>query len=441
MTVFHVAADSTDSATLGMCTTYLGACLLEALEKLGAVAEGPPRLVRLNPNVPWKTRGNGAVCVRCRAPDALQPRMVETATALTEALSVLSDPQTNPGLAVLRGDVPAALTEFYHRALHRIVPLEEALARGGEAGAFLRGWKNRRGIIGALAAIGADLSGGRTWEVIAYREAPRRGTKRTVDAHSVAEACRRRPTTFFNVGPDGRLLCVPRAPCPVLFGLRGVDPADAIAAAAEVISEPVERWVLWETNQQSDAHIEAVPDGRALAPFMSVTLDGAVATRPEFRRGGHLYFSIRDAAGGELPCVAYRPMRAFRHALAALAPGDAITVWAAVRPADATHPMVLNLEKVRVRKCVALVATANPLCPHCGGRMESLGRGQGARCKKCRQRARSLEKARTPQARAIAPGFIEPPPTAWRHLYRPVVMPPPGPCSCPPPYWGFGAPR
>ena len=25
---------------------------------------GYPKLVRLNPNVPWKTRGNGAICLR-----------------------------------------------------------------------------------------------------------------------------------------------------------------------------------------------------------------------------------------------------------------------------------------------------------------------------------------------------------------------------------------
>ena len=68
MTVFHLGVDSTDSATLGMCTTYLGARLLEALHQVDVEVEGPPALVRLNPNVPWKTRGNGAVYIRCRAP-------------------------------------------------------------------------------------------------------------------------------------------------------------------------------------------------------------------------------------------------------------------------------------------------------------------------------------------------------------------------------------
>ena len=59
----HIGLDDTDS-TKGGCTTYLAALLIEALEKFHVEFTDYPSLIRLNPNVPWKTRGNGALCLR-----------------------------------------------------------------------------------------------------------------------------------------------------------------------------------------------------------------------------------------------------------------------------------------------------------------------------------------------------------------------------------------
>jgi tRNA(Ile2)-agmatinylcytidine synthase len=58
----YIGIDDTDSRK-GMCTTYLALELVKEFQnELDLI--GYPRLVRLNPNIPWKTRGNGAVCVR-----------------------------------------------------------------------------------------------------------------------------------------------------------------------------------------------------------------------------------------------------------------------------------------------------------------------------------------------------------------------------------------
>ena len=43
-----------------MCTTYIGLRIAASTRKQ---ILGYPRLVRLNPNIPYKTRGNGAVCM------------------------------------------------------------------------------------------------------------------------------------------------------------------------------------------------------------------------------------------------------------------------------------------------------------------------------------------------------------------------------------------
>ena len=56
--MLHIGIDDTDSLG-GGCTTWLITEIISELSELDLVDF--PRLVRLNPNVPWKTRGNGAL--------------------------------------------------------------------------------------------------------------------------------------------------------------------------------------------------------------------------------------------------------------------------------------------------------------------------------------------------------------------------------------------
>src|SRR2546425_12763398 len=60
--VLWIGVDDTDSLQ-GMCTTFLAAEIVRELTEDYDLI-GLPRLVRLNPTVPWKTRGNGAICLR-----------------------------------------------------------------------------------------------------------------------------------------------------------------------------------------------------------------------------------------------------------------------------------------------------------------------------------------------------------------------------------------
>ena len=59
-----VAADDTDSMR-GNCTTFLATEIIRELTINGNLnLIGNPRLVRLNPATPWKTRGNGSLVMR-----------------------------------------------------------------------------------------------------------------------------------------------------------------------------------------------------------------------------------------------------------------------------------------------------------------------------------------------------------------------------------------
>ncbi|MCS3901433.1 tRNA(Ile)(2)-agmatinylcytidine synthase [Methanococcus voltae] len=58
----YIGIDDTDSREK-YCTTYVGTLIVEELLKLGYILE-EPRLIRMNPMVKYKTRGNGGVCLK-----------------------------------------------------------------------------------------------------------------------------------------------------------------------------------------------------------------------------------------------------------------------------------------------------------------------------------------------------------------------------------------
>ena len=56
-----------------------------------------PLLIRLNPNIPWKTRGNAAVCLRLRTHD--RKKIVDHVARYVEDESA-TDAGANPGVII-----------------------------------------------------------------------------------------------------------------------------------------------------------------------------------------------------------------------------------------------------------------------------------------------------------------------------------------------------
>jgi len=63
--VLNIGFDDTDSPT-GMCTTFLAYKIVDLLQKQKTEFLDFPKLIRFNPNIPWKTRGNGAVSLKIK---------------------------------------------------------------------------------------------------------------------------------------------------------------------------------------------------------------------------------------------------------------------------------------------------------------------------------------------------------------------------------------
>ena len=410
-----IGVDDTDSRTRGMCTTYLATRVAAALRADGArVAR--LLLIRLNPAVEHKTRGNAALALHT---DADPDRALAAVTAELEPLAETDDPRTSPGVVVAPGApdaVPSAVRSFSRRAVRDLLDRETAVDLADRSGYRHRGWSGGRGRVGALAAVGAWAASEEwTYERIAYRTFDRCGTPREVDEASVFAAAEAGyPTVWDTVDRTaGEAVCVPNAPGPILYGIRGDDP-DAVEAVADRIrGEAVERAATFLTNQGTDAHLRAgtvgdLRDGRAYR------VDGTVASEPETRQGGHVFVDLRHPSDPDarVDCVAFEPTKRFRKRVRALRPGDDLTVCGEV--GDGT----LKLEKFAVRSLRRTERTT-PTCPDCGRSMDSAGRDQGYRCRDCGTAA--AERTTVSLDRDLEVGWYEVPPRARRHIAKPLV--------------------
>jgi tRNA(Ile2)-agmatinylcytidine synthase len=404
----RIGIDDTDSPA-GMCTTYLGAVLAARLPAAG-VAVHRAFLVRLNPNVIWKTRGNAAVCLEVSGDP-------ETAFSLActtvEELADFSSETTNPGVVVTESRIPAG---FYKKAVQDFCETDEAIALLRQAGALYRPYKNGRGLIGATAAV-ASAFNDHTWELLAYRGPLRWGTPRDVDGESLftAEECTY-PHTWDSVDREnGVVVCVPHTPDPVLYGIRGESPYWIRRARALVVSEEPVLEQFFLTNQGTDAHLATGTIG-GLKEGRSYLVSGTVSSHPVTAKGGHVSFSLSDDA--TVRCMAYEPTKGFRNVVRQLLPGDTVMVGGSYKEGS------INLEKIMVRSLVQQIRERPPVCSSCTRRMTSAGKNKGFKCRSCG--SRSLQAEKSMPARALEEGWYEVPPSARRHLAKPLCRGVPG---------------
>lgn len=418
----HIGLDDTDSTRKG-CTTYIIALLVEKLEQLNVTFLDYPKLIRLNPNVPWKTRGNGALCLKIGYTSGLEDRIKEAVTSVVEEHSDLAFEGTNPGIVFFQRErIPEAFKVFAKNAITGIVTLKEARylikSYGGEA----LGYKNCRGVIGALAAIGETFEGDYTYELIAYRAPENCGSKRKVDEASIFKMDKlTRPYTFNNVDSEkGRVIITPRGPDPILFGIRGETP-EVVKKAFELVKplEQVERWLVFCSNQGTDAHLKQVAALNLLEPYRSVVLKGVVSRNPRLVPLRHVIFSIEDESG-EVDCAAYEPTGALRKLARKLIVGDGVEVYGAVRKPLPEKRLTINLEKIRVMSLAQKFVFQNPMCPKCVRRLESMGKDKGFRCKKCGLRFDDARKVQVAVERELDSGLYVTSTRSQRHLTKPL---------------------
>jgi tRNA(Ile2)-agmatinylcytidine synthase len=419
--ILHIGIDDTDSKD-GMCTTYVGAVIVDKLKEQGIQLVDFPRLIRLNPNWRLKTRGNCSIALKVKVEQRQIPEVRKIVLATVDELAELHHDTTNPGVVFYKGDkIPKKLKEFSKKVVQDVATIEEAEALAKEQGAEVHKFKLGRGIIGALAAIGNTLEQDWTFELIAYRAKENWGTPRRVDDGSVSDMdARTYPKTFDNLDPaTGEIRITPHTPCPILYGIRAETPEAALEAHKLVRAlEPIERWIIYKTNQGTDEHLRRAKIAE-VKPYWSVIVDAVVCRKPRVIPGGHVIFRIRDETG-EIDCAAYEPTRQFRDVVRNLVVGDEIRAYGGVKEKPGL-PLTINLEKLAVLKLEQVLKKINPNCPRCGKKMKSEGKGKGYSCERCKMRLPAGAAKLVEVPREIEVGAFEVPPRARRHLAKPLI--------------------
>ena len=411
-----IGLDDTDSV-YGMCTTYIGTLIIEAIRDINRnLIKEPPKLIRLNPNNPYKTRGNGAVSIRID--ENTDPETIEKIKKVSfDIIKNYSETgeNTNPAIIFLEDNsINQEVQSFSERALHELLTIEEAVSILEKIGADYKFLGNGRGLIGSIASCGLKLEDF-TYELIVYRSHTKRG-KKTVSENGAMEIEKiYSPRVFSNYDFENqRMVISPHSDCPILYGIRGETPEILFEAATLIESENPFKRNLFVTNQATDMHLETkkIQDVR---PYSSVVVEGIVSKNPYTVLGGHVFFELSN--GKNIFCAAYEPTKGFRNIVRKLVKGDNIRVYGGVLETE--HGLTLNLEKLEILKLEELYKIEKPLCPTCKNQMKSIGKDKGHRCKKCHTKSDDVSKIPIP--RDIQTGYYEVPMCAKRHLSKPFV--------------------
>lgn len=411
----HIGFDDTDSRD-GMCTTYLAYKIVEYLRKEEVRFLDYPYLIRFNPNIPWKTRGNGAVALKIvtEKPETIKKKIVEFIKKYSA-----TDQGANPGLVFYQQEkIQPSFVEFGQLALSQLVSRSKAKEFASKNGikSFYIG--NGQGLVGSIGAIGYEFDD-HTFELISYRKKSNFGKKREIFKDSVKKMQELTyPRTFNSYDEEkNRVLIAPHGPDPVFFGVRGED-INSVMEGASLLKtkEKFDGYMVFRSNQGTGTHLKNELDVHNLKPFSSGTVTGKVFDEPKVGKGGHVIFSIiKDDE--KVHCAVYKPTGLTQIA-SKIIRGDLVKVGGGVRKASKNYPRILNVEFLEVLQLEKNLKFVNPICHLCNKKMKSKGKNQGYQCVKCGNT--SLQKILRKIPREIHKQLYLPVPSAHRHLTRPL---------------------
>ncbi len=429
--MLHIGIDDTDSLD-GGCTTWLITEIISELSDLDLIA--PPRLVRLNPNVPWKTRGNGALALVFgegigskkkigsleNSEISIYPnykdRKFDKKDILERVVKIVkanSKQDSQPGIVISDTYLPEGL---YWQGVRSIVVQEDLDPILSSCVTF--GMRGSRGLIGAACALawsGYHSKVGElnfTWELIAYREKSMWGTLRDISSESVSKVSELKEVFSCN-DHDGKVAMVPNSPCPVLWGFRGTNDKILIDNFHKLGPEKPSRWLLYQTNQATDDHF-CISDILELTTFTSVWVNVRVSSKAEIIKGGHRFFRVKDSEENEVKCAVFEPSKSLRAVVDKLEVGDEITVCGSVSES------AVNIEKLKIINLVPRYSKPpNPVCV-CGKRTHSSGKNSKYRCKSCGKKYD--RPALIPKSPNLDLNWFEPPASSRRHLTKPIDL-------------------
>ena len=412
--ILNIGFDDTDSPK-GMCTTFLAYKIVGLLKKQNTEFLDFPKLVRFNPNIPWKTRGNGAVSLKIRTKNPLKIK-----NQIKHLVKKYSDIKNgaNPGLVFYENEIPKHFIKFSNLALWQLINRnnEKKFAAKNNIEFFYQG--NGQGLVGAIGAIGYDFKD-YTLELLSYRKNSKFGRDRKLSTKSVKIMQEKTwPYTFNSFdNKKNRVLIIPHGPDPVFYGVRGEN-VNALLHATKILktNEKLAGHMIFKSNQGTGDHLKNEFNATNMKPYASGKVIGIVFDKPKTVKGGHVFFSI-ISNDYKLGCAVYKPTGMTLIA-SSLIKGDRICVGGGIRRASKNHPRILNVEFIDVIELEKNSKISNPICKKCNKKMKSKGKNQGYECIKCGNKSENktiFEKPRNIKKQLYIPNV-----SAHRHLTRPL---------------------
>jgi tRNA(Ile2)-agmatinylcytidine synthase len=417
--ILHIGFDDTDS-TNGRCTTHLAYLLTNVLiKKFKVNFIDFPLLIRLNPNIPLKTRGNGAVCLRIKG--RKYDEIKQETLHFIENYSDLEN-GANPGLAFYeKNNIVNDLIYLSKNAMDKVLSrqLAEKIARRNNIQYHLFG--KGYGLVGALAAIGCQLNNDHTYETIAYRKKENIRTIRKIDECKVKKLDNESfPYTFNNFDyRKNRILIAPHGPDPVFCGIRGENPVITSLFVKNLqINEELDGHMVFRSNQGTNLHLTEERRLSKILPFTSGHINCQVITKPTIINGGHIIFYVKDDLNDILPVAVYEPTQLTKVAVL-LEIDDKIEIGYGAH-IKSNNLKTLNLEYLVIKELKEILYYKNPLCENCGKTTKSEGKNKGFQCALCKIKKRNESKTAIKKNRKLIRGLYIPDPIAHRHLTKPI---------------------
>ena len=407
---YIIGIDDHDSPNRG-CTTHFATNLIKILHKDGIKLLDFPYLIRLNPNIPWKTRGNASIKLIVESDKDIEEIADIVWNASLDYVNNVSQGLKygrKPGMAIVNYESSIILENFYTKAVSDVITqgfMEKYIQK---TNAIVRG---SRGIIGSLAAIGFE--GNYTFELLTYRKEENWEKKREIDLDSlIAFDEKFFPKVFANVDYiKKRPLILSHGGDPVFYGIRGIDPEILLKGIdmIQIKDEEIENFMIFKSNQGTDAHIIKPGDKVYQTYYGKVTIKDV-----EIIPGGDVILRTENG----LTIFVYKETGELNSMAKLLLSGDEIVVLGAIKPSS-KYGRIIDAERIEILSLSNKVEYKNPKCPICGHSSESIGKNKGYRCKKCGYKFNS-EKEIIEFPRDICLGTYQT--RYYRHLTKPIFL-------------------
>jgi len=392
-----IGLDDIDSIK-GGCTTHFATEIVRLIYKYGGFLLDYPRLIRFNPDIPWKTRGNGGIALDF----AINRKQLKYFTGELEQKLYMyiieessSPASTQPSIIILDNkmlDQKAyeMLYNFSLNTLWRVVSYEELnnlLKYLKKAVIWERHELGERGLIGAFAALGYPLYYDHTYELLVYRDLYERGPRFSVDIVGKIVNLLREVEDEFSFShidyETKKLLITPAGPDPVIMGIRGDNPNLLYAifkCIVKKINLKYSRWLIYVTNQGTNDHLYTSNSARKVIPYTQ--FKGTVSLTPELTKipGSHVKINIKiDHHDASL--YAYYESGRLKEYLTKHINYTQAYIGGCIK-LERDGGLLINIEYFSPIKNSNLIKV-NSVCPKCIKPMKRMGYKKGFICKEC----------------------------------------------------------